>query len=246
MQKNKLNIALIGYGNMGKIIEKLALQEGHSILLKTTSNNRLSQNIEKLNGVDVAIEFTSPHSAPQNLELLAKHRVPTICGSTAWLDEYERIIKLFEDADSAFLYASNFSIGVNIFFAVNKALAKLMDNHNQYIPTIYESHHIQKKDAPSGTAVSLAQQIINNLQRKSEWVLGGISEDVQLSISADRIGDVKGFHEIKYSSDIDKISISHEAFSREGFAAGALLSANFIQNKKGIFNFSDVLKAAVS
>ena len=242
MMHNKLNIALIGYGKMGKTIEKLAEEKGHSIGLKTNSQNPLHQNLHLLDNIDVAIEFTNPDIASKNLETLASHGVKTVCGSTGWLDEYKRISALYDQHNSAFLYASNFSIGVNIFFALNKKLAKLMTNKSDYKVSMVESHHISKKDAPSGTAVSLAEHIIQNHQAYNNWQLKSSECNTdEISIEAIREGDVKGMHQISYRSEIDEIVIKHEAFNRNGFALGAIMAAEFIANKKGIFNMNDVL-----
>jgi len=241
MQNNKLNIGIIGYGKMGKIIEETALAKGHEIGLKTNSDNPLEHQTSILDSIDVAIEFTSPSIAPENLKLLAAHKIPTVCGSTAWLDQYDDIINRFQSTDTPFIYASNFSIGVNIFFQINGLLAKLMNHQNQYAPSIYESHHTEKKDAPSGTAVSIAEQMIQGIDRKLSWSMHADQIEESINIKADRIADVKGYHEVNYISEIDKISISHEAYSREGFAQGAVLSAEWIIGKKGIFGFQDVL-----
>ena len=241
MQNNKLNIGIIGYGKMGKIIEKMALSNNHQIMLRTNSKNPLSKQIDKLKDLDVAIEFTSPELAVENLNILSKNKIPTICGTTAWLDHYEDVVQKFKENETSFLYASNFSIGVNIFFRINSQLAKIMNKHSQYEPSIYESHHLEKKDAPSGTAVTIASQMIAELNQKSSWSMDEETNSNKLQIKADRIGDVKGYHEVNYTSVIDKLSISHEAFSREGFAQGAILSAEWIVGKKGIFFFNDVL-----
>jgi 4-hydroxy-tetrahydrodipicolinate reductase len=240
MQDNKLNIGLIGYGKMGKIIEKLALSRHHNVILKTNSQQTLQSQLDDIKSMDVAIEFTAPDTAPDNLRLLAQHGIPTVCGSTAWLDQFDAVAEEYNKHHGALLYASNFSIGVNIFFEINKTLARLMNRYNQYEPSIYESHHLEKKDAPSGTAVTIAQQILDALDRKSDWALDP-QDDMQLKIAADRIGDVKGYHEVNYISEIDKISISHEAFSREGFALGAILAAEWLVGRQGIYGINDVL-----
>jgi len=239
-----LNIALIGYGKMGKTIENLALSKSHNIVLKSSSSNPLSSNQKRLSNVDVAIEFTGPDVAAENLEILANHGISTVCGSTAWLDDYDRISNLFKEMNAAFLYASNFSIGVNIFFSVNNHLAKLMNKLDAYDVNMTEAHHIQKKDAPSGTAVSLADQISANMARKSGWQLDTGKENIpksKIGIHSIREDDIKGMHKVDYISKIDQISIKHEAFSREGFASGALLAAEWISGKQGIYSMSDVL-----
>lgn len=240
-----LNIALIGYGKMGKTIENLAVAKSHNIVLKTSSSNPLSSNQNLLSNVDVAIEFTGPDIAAENLEILARNGVNTVCGSTAWLNDYDRICTLYKENNAALLYSSNFSIGVNIFFSVNQHLANLMNKLDAYDVKMTEAHHIEKKDAPSGTAVSLAEQITNNMERKSGWQLDTGSSSLEKSkipIKAIREADIKGMHKVDYISSIDQISIIHEAFSREGFASGALLAAEWISERKGVFSMSDVLK----
>jgi 4-hydroxy-tetrahydrodipicolinate reductase len=238
---NKLKIALIGYGKMGKTIESLAIKKNHDIILKTSSSNPLEKNLAVLPDVDVAIEFTSPEIVAANLEILATNRVNTVCGSTGWLDDYDRLTELFSNQGAAFLYASNFSVGVNIFFALNRQLAKMMNNWPEYSVSLEESHHIQKKDAPSGTAVTLANQIIEASQQYKSWTLGAVDDTDSIDIKAHREGDVKGMHTVKYKSDIDQIEIKHEAFSREGFAMGALMAAEWLQEKKGIYSMRDVI-----
>lgn len=241
LQERKLNIGLIGYGKMGKTIERLALGKGHTIGLKTSRNNPISENLDKLEKLDVAIEFTTPDAAVENLKILASKHIPTVCGSTAWLDQYEFVCQLFKSRNTPFLYASNFSIGVNILFSLNDHLARLMNSTPGYDASIFESHHVQKKDAPSGTAVSLANQIIEKVDGKSSWTLDRNPDNSALFIEAHREGDVKGLHEIKYVSEVDQIVIKHEAFNREGFASGALAAAQWIQGKNGIFSMKDVL-----
>lgn len=241
MHHNKLNIGIIGYGKMGKIIEKLLIDRGHDIVLRTNSTHPLESQLPQLQSVDVAIEFTTPELAPKNLTLLAENKISTICGSTAWLSDYESVSQKFIDNECGFLYASNFSIGVNIFFQINQQLAKLMNQHAQYDVTIHESHHTEKKDAPSGTAVTIANQVIDALERKRSWTIDPATQADQLQITASREADVKGFHELSYTSPIDQIKMSHEAYSREGFALGAILAAEWIHGKKGIYSMKDVL-----
>ena len=239
---DKLNLALIGYGKMGKVIEKLAIQRGHNIVLKITSKNLVELNSDNLASVDVAIEFSTPDNALSNLGKLAAIGINTVCGTTGWLNSYDSICEAFSDNKSAFLYASNFSIGVNLFFAINEKLASLMKGYNDYNISLHESHHTTKKDAPSGTAVSLANQIIQNTERKDSWVLSAKAESNEIPITYTREGDVKGMHEITYKSIIDQIVIKHEAFSRDGFALGAVFAAEYIAGKQGIFTMSDVLQ----
>jgi len=227
---------------MGKTIEKLAITRNHDILLRISSSNVLELNEQNLSKLDVAIEFTNPDAAPNNLAILARNKVPTICGSTAWLDKFDEVSSQFKSNATPFLYASNFSIGVNIFFKVNKYLAELMNKYPTYDIGMTEVHHIEKKDAPSGTAVTLAEQIIEKVERKKEWVKKASVDPSQIDIISIREKDVKGTHTINYSSQIDNISITHEAHKRDGFAMGALLAAEWIQGKQGIFDFDDVLK----
>lgn len=240
METNKLNIALIGYGKMGKIIEKIAVQRGHSIGLKISSSNLSDFNAENLATIDTAIEFSTPVAAAENLKKLAMNNIPTACGTTAWLDAYTAVSKAFTANQTGFLYASNFSLGVNVFFAINKQLGKLMNGLSDYDISITESHHITKKDAPSGTAVTLAEDIIEQVDRKEDWTMDTPSNK-HIPIEAIREKDVKGMHEISYSSSIDSITIKHEAFSREGFALGAVLAAEYIAQNAGIHNMEDVL-----
>ena len=231
-----MKIAILGYGKMGKTIEKLALQKGHSIVVKSTST---SENID-ITEADVAIEFSTPNAAVKNIKLCLNNQIPVISGTTGWLENYDQMIKLCEKRNGSFIYASNFSIGVNLFFNINEYLSKLMEPWKEYQVSIEEIHHTQKKDAPSGTAITLAEGIIKNSEKK-EWSLEGDSEQ-KLKITSQRIDDVKGTHIINYNSEIDTISIKHEAHKREGFAMGAILAAEWLQNKKGVYSMKDVLK----
>lgn len=241
---SKLNIGLIGYGKMGKTIEKLATQRNHEILLRISSKNVLELSGPHISTLDVAIEFSRPESAIENLKLLAQNKVPTVCGTTGWLDSYDEIIELFNENSTPFLYASNFSIGVNIVFEINKQLAKMMNRFPSYEVDIMESHHLEKKDAPSGTAITIANDVIENINNKKSWVNEKSTDAGKLEIISHREPDVKGYHEINYSSKIDKVTLSHEAYSREGFAIGALTSAEWIVGKSGIFRFADVMNDA--
>lgn len=230
-----MKIALLGYGKMGRTIEKLALQKGHTIVERTTSAT------EKINisGADIAIEFSTPHSAVKNIKFCLKNDIPVISGTTGWLENYEEMVKLCEKRNGSFIFASNFSIGVNLFFNINEYVSKLMEPWKDYNVSLEEIHHTQKKDAPSGTAITLAEGILK-YSDKTAWKLEGDSEQ-ELTIIAQRIEDVKGTHIINYKSNIDTISIKHEAHSREGFAIGAILAAEWLQNKKGVYNMKDVL-----
>ena len=236
-----MNIALIGYGKMGKAIEEIALQRGHTIVLKIDIDNAQDFTKENLAKVDVAIEFTGPHSAYENVKKLMDYGVATICGSTGWLEKLDLIQQICKQNDATFLYASNFSIGVNIFFEVNKRLASLMAAHNDYQVQLTEVHHTQKKDAPSGTAITLAEQVLKNIPGKKNWVNHASNNPYELVILSERIDPAPGTHKVKYSSAIDDIEIIHKAHTRTGFALGAVLAAEFISGKKGIYSMKDVL-----
>ncbi len=215
-----MNIAIIGYGKMGKAVEKIAKQRGHTIKLKI---NIESKNIDYA-GIDVAIDFSSPESAPELIQESLKNKVPTVSGTTGWLEKMPQIENLCQLNDTAFLYSSNFSIGMNLFFELNKQLNRLICSHKQYQASMTEIHHIHKLDAPSGTALSLKEDI-----------------DSSFEIESVREGEVPGTHIINYNSEIDSIEIKHEAHNRNGFAFGAVLAAEWINNKKGIFSMNDVL-----
>jgi 4-hydroxy-tetrahydrodipicolinate reductase len=234
-----MNIALIGYGKMGKAIEEIALQKGHDISLIIDLHNHEDLTKENLQKADVAIEFTNPENAANNILKCFDAEVPVVCGTTGWLDKIEAVKKSCLEKNGTFLYASNFSIGVNIFFELNKKLAELMRSHN-YNVAIEETHHTQKKDAPSGTAITLAEEIIK-LKSFKKWVNSPTKNADELSIVSHRIDPAPGTHSVKYSSDIDDIEIIHTAHNRKGFASGAVLAAEFIKDKKGIFSMKDVL-----
>jgi len=237
-----MNIALIGYGKMGKAVEEIALQRGHHIVLKIDVENASDFNQANLSKADAAIEFSSPHSAFDNVMKCLQFKTPVVCGSTGWLDKYEEAKKYCIDNNGAFLYSSNYSIGVNIFFELNKRLAELMASHIEYDVSMTEIHHTQKKDAPSGTAITLAEQIMEKIPRKKNWVNHNISGHPEaIEIISERIDPAPGTHQIKYSSSIDDIEIIHTAHNRMGFATGAVLGAEFISGKKGIFSMKDVL-----
>lgn len=236
-----MKIALIGYGKMGKIIEGVAVSRGHEIVLKIDLDNTDAFTPENLSLADVAIEFTGPHTAFENVMRAINFNTPIVCGSTGWLEKLPEVEALCSSKHGSFLYASNFSVGVNIFFEVNKKLAQLMDGQTQYDIIIKEIHHTQKKDAPSGTAISLAEQVIENNSKKQSWVNYNSTLHHELSIISERTDPYPGLHEVKYSSDIDDITIIHNAHNRNGFALGAVLAAEFIYGKKGIFTMKDVL-----
>ena len=236
-----LKIALIGYGKMGKTIEEIALKKGHSIELIVDQYNLADLNTENIKKADVAIEFSNPDSAVKNILFCLQNGVPVISGTTGWIENMDMVKKQCEDLSGTFLYASNFSIGVNIFFELNEALAKLMHPHNEYNVVMEEVHHTQKKDAPSGTAITLAQQIIQSSNVKHKWINEMSSLPEELSIISKRIDEVPGTHTVTYTSSIDDIEIKHTAHTRAGFAAGAVLAAEFVKGKKGVFSMKDVL-----
>ena len=226
---------------MGKAIEEIALKKGHDVTLRVDSASRSLLTAEELSKADVAIEFTTPHAAKENLLLCFQAGVPVVCGSTGWTSELPSIEKLCQEQNGTLLYASNFSVGVNLFFELNKKLASLMAHQPSYEVILEEIHHTQKKDAPSGTAITLAQQILQQIDRKKQWV-NDISENPEdLEIISQRIDPAPGTHHVKYSSVIDDIEIIHTAHSRKGFAAGAVLAAEFLQHKKGVYSMKDVL-----
>ena len=217
-----MKIAILGYGKMGKAIEKIALERGHEIVLKTNSQN--PANTADFAEVDVAIDFSTPTIAFSNISIALQKGVPVVSGTTAWLEKQKEAEQIAINNNTAFLYASNFSIGVNLFFELNKKLNQLMKNQDQYTARMKEIHHIHKLDTPSGTAISLAEDI----QRK-------------INIKSERIGEVFGTHIITYQSEIDSIEIKHKAHNRKGFALGAILASEWIKEKKGIFRISDML-----
>lgn len=232
-----MKIALLGYGKMGKAIEKTAISRGHEIVLKI---NKSSKNYD-IREADVAIDFSIPDAAVSNISHCLNNDVPVISGTTGWLNNYDDIAQLCKEQDGAFIYASNFSLGVNLFFELNNHLAKLMQPQTQYNTSIEEIHHTQKLDAPSGTAITLAEGIIENAIAK-DWHLDNNTKNPDsISIEAKRIENVPGTHIIKYDSDIDSIHISHVAHNREGFALGAVVAAEWIIGKTGIFTMKDVL-----
>jgi len=240
-QIEKMKIALIGYGKMGKAIEDIAIKNGHEIVLKITSQNTNECTIENLQKSDVAIEFTNPDSVIGNLKKCFDAGIPVVCGSTGWLTEWNEIKNYCEQKNGTLLFASNFSIGVNIFFELNKKLAVLMNNRPEYNTAIEEIHHTQKKDAPSGTAITLADDILKFNHNKNKWVLGETENRSELSITSLRIDPAPGTHVIHYDSSIDSIEIKHTAHNRIGFASGAVLAAEFLKDKKGIYQMQDVL-----
>ena len=236
-----MNIALIGYGKMGKAIEQIALSKGHQIVLKIDIDNAADFNATNLAKADVAIEFTGPHSAFNNVMKCLELGIPVVCGSTGWLDKWDTVKASCQEYSGALVYASNYSIGVNLFFELNTYLATLMESHAEYNVLMEEIHHTEKKDAPSGTAITLAEQVLAAISRKKNWVNEATSSTEELSIISKRIDPAPGTHTIKYTSSVDDIEITHTAHNRIGFAGGAVLAAEFLHGKKGIYNMKNVL-----
>ncbi len=236
-----MKLALIGYGKMGKAIEEVALQRGHEIIIKIDQPNLDEFTKENLAKAEAAIEFTSPHTAYDNVKNCLDFGLPVVCGSTGWTERLEEIKNICAYKNGSFIYSSNYSVGVNIFFEVNKKLAALMAPHKEYEVMLEETHHTQKKDAPSGTAITLAEQILEHVKRKKKWVNEFSDRPEDLKIISQRIDPAPGTHHIKYSSAIDDIEIIHTAHNRQGFAIGAVFAAEFIKDRKGFFTMKDVL-----
>ena len=237
-----MKIALIGYGKMGREIEKIALSRGHQIVSIIDLNNESDFDSEAFRSADVAIEFTSPKSAINNFMRCFAANVPVVGGTTGWYDQVDEIKEICKKEGKTFFFASNFSLGVNIFFALNKHLAKMMNQFPDYDVKMEETHHIHKLDAPSGTAITLAEGVLENLDRKNAWKLETADSDKDLAIHAIRRDEVPGIHEIIYESEVDTISIKHDAKSRKGFALGAVLAAEFTVGKTGFLGMNDMLK----
>lgn len=239
-----MRLALIGYGKMGKIIEEIAISRGHSIVGKASSKKPI-ETID-FETVDVAIEFTSPSFAVKHIEYCVSQNTPIVVGTTAWNDHLPHVKEFVAEKNGSLLYASNFSIGVNVFFDINKRLARLMANYPEYTPRLEETHHVHKLDAPSGTAVTIANDIMVENEHISSWILGEgkvpSTYDGQLAVTSYRLPDVPGTHIVSYESTIDTLQISHTAHSREGFALGAVIAAEWLHGKTGIFTMQDVIK----
>lgn len=238
-----MQIALIGYGKMGKAIEEIALKAGHTIISRIDFNDDVLQGIK---GADVAIEFTNPEAAKSNILKCFEAKVPVVVGTTGWYNDFSDIKHLAEFTGNSLFYATNFSLGVNIFFELNKHLAKLMNPNEMYEPEMEEIHHLQKKDAPSGTAITLAEGLIANLDRKKTWVNredenNKSTNPFELNIISKREGEVPGTHTIAYKSEIDEIIITHQAYNRMGFATGAVKAAEWIRGKIGVYTMADML-----
>ncbi len=231
-----MKIALLGYGKMGKVIERIALERGHEIVLRKSS----SDTFEDLHKADVAIDFSIPDAAVANISTCLQQGIPVISGTTGWLENYHEMVKLCEEKKGAFIYGSNFSLGVNIFFELNDHLAKMMSKFNQYKVEMEEIHHTQKLDAPSGTAITLANRIIENSDYSS-WALENAKND-ELLINVKRIENVPGTHSVFYNSEVDTIEIKHTAHNRDGFALGSVIAAEWIIGKQGVFTMKDVMQ----
>ncbi|MFQ5335444.1 MAG: 4-hydroxy-tetrahydrodipicolinate reductase [Flavobacteriales bacterium] len=236
----QMDIALIGYGRMGREVESAAAGFGHSIVLKADVQ-QMALSAEDLQKADVVIEFTEPASAVDNIYKCFDANVPVVVGTTGWYDRLADVKQRCLETDQCLLYASNFSIGMNLFFSINAALAKRMDKWAEYDVDVNETHHIHKLDAPSGTAITLAEQILYGLKRKKSWVKGRSDKSDELEVHSKREGEVPGTHIVRYDSDVDDITIRHEAKSRKGFALGAVRAAEWVQGKKGFFTMADML-----
>ncbi len=235
-----MNIALLGYGKMGKEIEKIALQRGHTIVLKVNKLNANTYTLEELKQADVAIEFSTPHTVLNNIKNCFEAKVPVVIGTTGWYDSFIEIEKKCQLKNGTFFHATNFSLGVNIFMKVNSYLAELMNKYTSYNVEMEEIHHIHKLDKPSGTAITLANQVIAKLDRKTNWSITSKDENT-LFIEDKREGEVPGTHIIKYKSEVDDIEIMHKAHNRSGFALGAVIAAEFLKGKNGIFTMTDLM-----
>ncbi len=236
-----MRIALIGYGKMGQAIESIALEKGHEVVVTIDINNAADLNKENMSKADVAIEFTGPHSAFGNVMKCLEIGIPLVCGSTGWLEHWNEAKNFCEKQNGTLIYASNYSIGVNLFFELNTRLAKLMSGYPEYNVVMEEIHHTQKKDAPSGTAITLAEQVLAHIPSKKIWVNHPAQNPEELEIISERIDPAPGTHKIKYASPVDDIEIIHTAHNRTGFAGGAVLAAEFAIDKKGIFGMKEVL-----
>lgn len=235
-----MNIALIGYGKMGHIIEEIATSRGHQIVSIIDIDNKADMDSDAFRSADVAIEFTRPESAIENIFKCFEVGVPVVAGTTGWLDKMEEVKAEMKKKNGTLFWASNFSVGVNIFNAANKFLAKIMNDYDVYNVSMTEIHHIHKLDAPSGTAITLAEGIMENLDRKKSWKLDTEESSEDIAIKAVREGEVPGTHIVTYDSEVDTITFSHEAKSRRGFALGAVIAAEFTAGKKGFLSMNDI------
>ena len=236
-----MNIVLMGYGKMGKVIEKVAQSRGHNIIARIDLDNRQEFDNLSASQIDAVIEFSHPSSAFQNVKSCLEKGVPVVCGTTGWLEQKPEIEALTAQKKGAFFWSSNYSIGVNLFFELNKKLAQLMSPQQQYTVSTTEIHHTEKKDSPSGTSITIAEGIIENYPEKTQWINNEIPAENEVAIWSAREGKVPGTHIVKYISDIDQIEISHIAHGREGFALGAVIAAEWIVGKKGVFGMKELL-----
>lgn len=239
-----MKIALLGYGRMGKAIERVAREQGHQIVLKMDVDNREKCTDEMLKTADVAIDFSVPSVAVEHYKWCFDNGIPVVSGTTGWLEQWEEVVEYCRQKNGGFFYASNFSVGVNLFFHLNRYLAKMMSGFRNYKVYVEETHHIHKLDAPSGTAITLAEGILKNHTDYTSWELAGGAEtgDHVLPVTAKREGEVPGIHAITYKSEVDEIKICHAAFSREGFAQGAVMAAEFMQGKTGLYGMDELLQ----
>jgi 4-hydroxy-tetrahydrodipicolinate reductase len=235
-----MKIALIGYGKMGKEIEAAAAPRGHSVSHRISSRNISELSAMKPGDTDVAIEFSTPHTVIPNLVRCLNGGIPVVVGTTGWYESFGEIEKLCREKNGALLHATNFSLGVNLFFKVNRQLAELMNRHEAYDVSMEEIHHIHKLDRPSGTAITLASQIIDRIERKKKWSIVESGDEI-ITIKDTREGEVPGTHIIRYTSEIDDIEIVHRAHNRKGFALGAVIAAEFLHGKKGVYSMGDVI-----
>lgn len=247
-----MRIAILGYGKMGRIIEQFANERGHEIVLKVNVDNTEDLTLVNLKKADVAIDFSTPDAALSNIELCFDAGVPVVVGTTGWYGHLQTVKNKCVEGNNTLLYASNFSIGVNVFFFVNKVLAKIMNRYPQYEVQVEEIHHTQKLDSPSGTAMTISEGILGELDRKNEWVnelIGSVEEFIvkpdQLLIESHRIEDVPGTHTVIYSSEVDDIEFKHKAHNRAGFALGAVLAAEWLENKTGFYTITDMFDFSV-
>lgn len=237
-----MKLAIFGYGKMGKEIEQIALSRDHQILLKIDENNINKITADDFKEIDVAVEFSKPESAFSNINLCFDYNIPVVSGTTGWLDQLNVVLERCKKEDQGFFYASNYSLGVNLFFHLNQFLAKMMNDFVDYDVVIEETHHTQKIDAPSGTAITLAEGILQENKQKKSWMKEESTDNSIIPVKSYRIGQVPGNHKIIYESDFDKITIEHDAKSRKGFAMGAVLAAEFMIGKKGYYSMKDLIK----
>lgn len=235
-----MKIALIGYGKMGRAIEEIALDRGHEILARFDSKNPIDEKL--LKKADVAIEFTKPDLALDHIHACLECKVPVVVGTTGWYEDLKEVEKAAKKSKAGVFHATNFSLGVNLFFQLNRKLAKMMNQHLEYAVKIEEIHHTQKLDAPSGTAITLAEHMMKKLDDKETWINDETQDPEKLSIISKRIENVPGTHTVSYTSAVDSIEVTHTAFNRKGFAEGAVLAAEYMAGKSGIHTMEDLLK----